>query len=178
MDSTEFTELVLNVCECGFNPKGVEEIVELIKHYHVDPHYESLIDTIKGHTSYREIITMMDMWEIDGPQHDGEEEPGDLASEMTEDRLIALVDPKPMTKDMHPNRAFFWLLEGNQEIGYSQTVIHTNPAADIAHIKRFLQHGNPRPVIAIPCTHSESVRKWASISAGTPTRQDSTWYFE
>lgn len=65
--STDFNELVLNVCECGFNPNPMEmeEIVGLIKQYHADPGEESLIDTIKGHKNYRKIIIMMEMWKID-----------------------------------------------------------------------------------------------------------------
>jgi hypothetical protein len=92
---------------------------------------------------------------------------------ITEDRLMAHVDPKTMTEGVDASRAFWRLSEEGMPW---QTVIHTNPAATHDYIKRYLQHCNPRPVTAALLSHDDACAEWARISAGTPTYPGSTCF--
>jgi len=89
-----------------------------------------------------------------------------------EDDIVDFVQAQPMTVVYDAGRSFWkW-----SELGM-QTVVHTNPAASLNDIQRFLRHKNPRTVLAIPLSHDEAQAEWQRISVGKPTHLRSTWYF-
>jgi hypothetical protein len=77
--TTPFNELLHNVCQAGFEPKGVGEILALIQYCNKNIDEVSLIDEIEDHKDYRKIHAMMEMWELAGPPDDDEEDRAEAA---------------------------------------------------------------------------------------------------
>ena len=93
---------------------------------------------------------------------------------MSEDVLFDFVQPETMTTTLDTEERAFWQYTQSGK----ETVVHTNPAATIEHIRQVLRNCSPRVVGVAKLEDAAAAQdRWATISAGNPTSEGSSWYF-